>query len=79
MRAAVFDATFDLKLKDLPRAAPGPDAVEVEVGAVGLCAGDLYIYLGKNPYVTYPRVGGRYWYITPVMRFSAAVGLIETL
>ena len=58
MRAAVFDATFDLKLKDLPRAAPGPDAVEVEVGAVGLCAGDLYIYLGKNPYVTYPRVGG---------------------
>ena len=26
--------------------------------AAGVCAGDLYIYLGKNPYVTYPRVGG---------------------
>ena len=26
--------------------------------AAGLCAGDLYIYLGKNPYVSYPRVGG---------------------
>jgi len=58
VRAAVFDASFDLKLKEIERAAPGPGEVEVRVGAVGLCAGDLYIYLGKNPYVTYPRVGG---------------------
>jgi L-gulonate 5-dehydrogenase len=58
MRAAVFDASFDLHLKDVPRLPPGPGEVEVRVGAAGLCAGDLYIYLGKNPYVTYPRVGG---------------------
>ncbi len=58
MRAAVFDASFDLKLKDVPREPPGAGEVEVRVSAVGLCAGDLYIYLGKNPYVTYPRVGG---------------------
>lgn len=58
MRAAVFDASFDLKLKDIARAAPVAGEVEVRVGAAGLCAGDLYIYLGKNPYVSYPRVGG---------------------
>ena len=58
MRAAVFDASFDLKLRDVPREPPGPGEVEVRVRAAGLCAGDLYIYLGKNPYVTYPRVGG---------------------
>jgi L-gulonate 5-dehydrogenase len=27
------------------------------VKAAGLCAGDLYIYTGKNPYVSYPRIG----------------------
>ena len=58
MRAAVFDASFDLNLRDVPREPPGPGEVEVRVRAAGLCAGDLYIYLGKNPYVTYPRVGG---------------------
>ena len=30
----------------------------MRVDAAGLCAGDLYIYLGKNPYVSYPRIGG---------------------
>lgn len=58
MRAAVFDASFDLRLKDIPREPPSEGEVEVRVIAAGLCAGDLYIYLGKNPYVTYPRVGG---------------------
>lgn len=58
MRAAVFDSSFDIKLKDVTSAAPGPGEVEVRAKAAGLCAGDLYIYLGKNPYVTFPRVGG---------------------
>ena len=58
MQAAVFDSSFDIKLKDVTRAEPGRGEVEVRVKAAGLCAGDLYIYLGKNPYVTFPRVGG---------------------
>ncbi len=58
MQAAVFDSSFDLKLKDVAPPAPGLGEVEIRVAAVGLCAGDLYIYLGKNPYVTFPRVGG---------------------
>ena len=39
-------------------ASRGPGEALVAVRAAGLCAGDLYIYPGKNPYVTYPRVGG---------------------
>ena len=35
----------------------GPGEVLVAVKAAGLCAGDLYIYTGKNPYVSYPRIG----------------------
>jgi threonine dehydrogenase-like Zn-dependent dehydrogenase len=28
------------------------------VGAAGICAGDMYFYLGKNPYAIYPQVCG---------------------
>lgn len=58
MQAAVFDAPFELNLQDLGRPQPKPGEALVRVEAAGLCAGDLYIYLGKNPYVSYPRVGG---------------------
>jgi L-gulonate 5-dehydrogenase len=42
------------------RAVPVPKSGEVlvQVGAVGICAGDLYIYKGVNPYVVYPAIGG---------------------
>lgn len=58
MQAAVFGAPFDLKLVEKERPLPGHGEALVKVDAAGLCAGDLYIYLGKNPYVSYPRVGG---------------------
>ncbi len=58
MRAAVFDAPFSLAMREVARRPPGRGEALVQVDAVGLCAGDVYIYLGKNPYVTYPRVGG---------------------
>ena len=58
MDAAVFDAPFALRLASQPRPAPGKGEALIEVDAAGLCAGDLYIYLGKNPYVSYPRIGG---------------------
>ena len=38
------------------RRGPGEALVRVDAPP-GLCAGDLYIYTGKNPYVTYPRIG----------------------
>jgi len=34
------------------------DEVIVSVGAAGICAGDIYYYLGKNPYAAYPQVCG---------------------
>jgi L-gulonate 5-dehydrogenase len=58
MQAAVFDAPFELNLQQKSLPLPGQGETRIKVEAAGLCAGDLYIYLGKNPYVSYPRVGG---------------------
>lgn len=58
MQAAIFDAAFAIRMAEAPKPAPKSGEVLVAVDAAGLCAGDLYIYLGRNPYVTYPRVGG---------------------
>jgi len=58
VRAAVFDAPRAIRLTERDVPQPGADEALVRVGAAGLCAGDLYIFQGRNPYVTYPRVGG---------------------
>lgn len=57
MRAAIFDAPFSIRMAEAPKPEPQPGEVLVRVRAAGLCAGDLYIYTGKNPYVSYPRIG----------------------
>lgn len=57
MRAAIFDAPFSLRLADAPQPRPGPGEALVRVAAAGVCAGDVYIYTGRNPYVSYPRIG----------------------
>lgn len=57
MQAAIFDAPFQLRLADVPQPRPGPGEALVAVRAAGLCAGDLAIYTGKNPYAGYPRIG----------------------
>ncbi len=57
MRAAMFDAPLAMRMVDVALPIPGPGEVLVKVAAAGLCAGDLYIYTGKNPYVSYPRIG----------------------
>ena len=57
MRAAIFDAPQAIRMADVAKPSPGPAEVLVKVKAAGLCAGDLYIYTGKNPYVSYPRIG----------------------
>jgi L-gulonate 5-dehydrogenase len=58
MQAVVFDAPRAVRVEDREAPRPCPGEVLVRVAAAGLCAGDLYIYQGKNPYVSYPRVGG---------------------
>jgi L-gulonate 5-dehydrogenase len=58
MQSLVFDAPRAARLADLDRPRRGPDEALIRLTAAGLCAGDLSIYTGKNPYVTYPRIGG---------------------
>ena len=45
-------------MADAPQPEPRAGEALMRVSAAGLCAGDLYIYTGKNPYVSYPRIGG---------------------
>jgi L-gulonate 5-dehydrogenase len=58
MLAAVFGAPRDIHLAELPRPEPRRGEALVRMRAAGVCAGDVYIYRGTNPYVSYPRVGG---------------------
>ena len=57
MRAMIFPAVGAAELTTRPDPHPGPGEVRVRMATAGLCAGDLYIYTGKNPYVSYPRIG----------------------
>jgi len=51
-------APLQIHVGDWPRPGPGAGEVLVAVGAAGICAGDMYYYLGKNPYAAYPQVCG---------------------
>lgn len=57
MHAAIFDQPLSLRLAEVPTPVPQVGEALIRVRAAGLCAGDLYIFTGKNPYVSYPRIG----------------------
>ena len=58
MRAAIMNAPFDMTIGEWRTPQPGPGEVLVSVAAAGICAGDMYFYLGKNPYAVYPQICG---------------------
>jgi L-gulonate 5-dehydrogenase len=58
MRAAIMDAPHEMRVGTVDTPVAGPGEVLVSVGAAGICAGDMYIYLGKNPYSSYPQIAG---------------------
>lgn len=58
MKAAIFDGPKAMHVGDWKTPTPGPDEVMVAVKAAGICAGDMYIFQGKNPYAKYPVIGG---------------------
>ncbi|MBW0000849.1 MAG: alcohol dehydrogenase catalytic domain-containing protein [Verrucomicrobia bacterium] len=58
MKAAIFDAPHQMHVGHWRNPELGPDDVLISVKAAGICAGDLYIYTGKNPYTKYPIIGG---------------------
>jgi 2-desacetyl-2-hydroxyethyl bacteriochlorophyllide A dehydrogenase len=58
MQAAIMDAPFKMRVGAWDKPRPGPGEVLVSVEAAGICAGDMYFYLGKNPYAIYPQICG---------------------
>ena len=58
MKALVLEAPQQLKVTDWPAPPCGPSDVRIRPIAAGICAGDLYLYGGKNPYAKYPLIGG---------------------
>ena len=58
MKALVLEGIRQMKLGDWPAPICGPQDVVLRPIAVGICAGDMQHYLGRNPYTKYPLIGG---------------------
>jgi threonine dehydrogenase-like Zn-dependent dehydrogenase len=58
MRAVIMDAPGQIRIGEWDAPRPAAGEILIAPRAVGVCAGDLYIYLGKNAYVRYPQVTG---------------------
>lgn len=58
MRAVIMNKPFEMEVGHWETPQPGVGQVKVSVRAAGICAGDMYFYLGKNPYAVYPQVCG---------------------
>jgi D-arabinitol dehydrogenase (NADP+) len=57
MKAAFYDAPYEVAVRDMDKPVPGPRDVLVRVAACGICGTDQHIFKGdfKSPY---PLVGG---------------------
>ena len=59
MRAMVLEAgRADLVMRDLPRPAPGPDQILIQVRACGVCRTDLHVVDGELPNPKLPLIPG---------------------
>jgi 2-desacetyl-2-hydroxyethyl bacteriochlorophyllide A dehydrogenase len=58
MRAVIMNAPQEMETGSWETPSPGAGEVLISVGAAGICAGDMYFYLGKNPYAVYPQICG---------------------
>lgn len=58
MQAVIVDAPFQMKVGPWQTPEPSKGEVFISTRAVGICAGDFYFYVGKNPYARYPQVCG---------------------
>lgn len=75
MRAAVLRGPGDLAVGEWETPRPGAGEVLVKVASAGICAGDLSIYQGRNPYARYPQICGHEMAGTVVEAGAAAGGL----
>jgi 2-desacetyl-2-hydroxyethyl bacteriochlorophyllide A dehydrogenase len=58
MRAAIMHAPHEMSVGQWETPRVGAGEIMVSVAAAGVCAGDMYFYLGKNPYAVYPQICG---------------------
>ncbi len=58
MRAVVCEEPHKLSLGIRPAPVPADGEVLIRIRRVGLCGTDYHIFMGKHPYLEYPRVMG---------------------
>ncbi len=58
MKALVLEAPQKLSVTQWPTPKCGAGDVLIRPIAAGICAGDQYLYAGRNPYAKYPLIGG---------------------
>jgi L-gulonate 5-dehydrogenase len=58
MKAVICPEPFKMTIEEVEKPIPQKGEILVEVAAAGICAGDQYIYTGKNPYALFPCVAG---------------------
>lgn len=54
MRAAVLEAPGRVVLQDVELPAPGPDDLLIAVEVCGVCSSEVDLYLGRNPWASFP-------------------------
>ena len=58
MRAMLLTAPGEIRAEDAPAPVPGPGQLLIRPLACGLCASELDLYLGRNPWQAYPALLG---------------------
>jgi L-gulonate 5-dehydrogenase len=58
MKALILGAPTNMRVGEWSKPVAGQGEIVVHVVATGVCAGDLLIYRGNNPYASYPIVAG---------------------
>lgn len=58
MKALVMSDPLHLGIQHVEEPLAGPEDVVIRVRATGICAGDQHLYAGRNPYASYPVIGG---------------------
>jgi L-gulonate 5-dehydrogenase len=58
MKALILDAPTNMRVGEWSNLVAEQVEIVVHVAAAGVCAGDLLIYRGNNPYASYPIVAG---------------------
>ncbi|MCX5909475.1 MAG: alcohol dehydrogenase catalytic domain-containing protein, partial [Deltaproteobacteria bacterium] len=73
MRAILATGPNSFALQEVNEPAPGKDDVVIQVGMAGICASDVHLLRGRNPFTRYPLIPG-HEYMGSVLRAPAKSG-----